>query len=407
MAEEARHASAEPRTPAYGSAAWLADDAVSDPSAHRRSLTLTAASAITVRRSAWLWQDRIPLGALTLLGGREGLGKSVCAITLVALVTLGKLPGAHYGTPMGVLIVASEDSWAHTIVPRLMAAGADLTRVHRVNADDHDGTGLPVLPSDLDEVGRLARDADAAVLLLDPLASRLDPSLDTHKDAEVRRALEPLVAFADDNRIAVIGVIHVNKTQSTDPLTVLMGSRAFAAVARAVLFMAPDPDDLSIRLLGQPKNNLGRTDLPTLALRIETATVAETEEGPVEAGRLIWLGTSARTIRDSMEANASGVTRHTATDAATRWLAAYLKEQGGSAESADAKRDGAAAGHSEAALGRAVNRSRVVIEDFGFPRRTRWTLPTDSGSAAGGASTLDRATTATTDVTGPTREVPR
>ena len=80
------------------------------------------------------------------------------------------------------------------------------------------------------------REVGAALILLDPLMSRLDAKLDTHKDAEVRLALEPLVSIANSTGAAILGLIHLNKSLSTDPLTMLMGSRAFAAVARAVLF---------------------------------------------------------------------------------------------------------------------------------------------------------------------------
>ena len=70
------------------------------------------------------------------------------------------------------------------------------------------------------------------VLLLDPLMSRLDVALDSHKDAEVRQALEPLTAVGERTDCTMLGLIHVNKSTSNDPLTTLMASRAFAAVAQ-------------------------------------------------------------------------------------------------------------------------------------------------------------------------------
>ena len=66
-------------------------------------------------------------------------------------------------------------------------------------------------------------------------------ALDTHKDAEVRQALEPIVKLADRSSLCVLGLIHVNKSTTSDPLSALMGSRAFAAVARSVLFVMVDP----------------------------------------------------------------------------------------------------------------------------------------------------------------------
>jgi hypothetical protein len=95
---------------------------------------------------------------------------------------------------------------------------------------------VPALQGEVGEV-------DAALILLDLLLSRLDAALDTHRDADVRQALEPLVRVADATGAAVLGLIHVNKSTSNDPLTLLMGSRAFASVSRAVLFVMTDPDD--------------------------------------------------------------------------------------------------------------------------------------------------------------------
>jgi hypothetical protein len=63
-----------------------------------------------------------------------------------------------------------------------------------------------------------------------------------------------------------------------------------------------DPDDEEIRLLGQPKNNLGRTDLPTLTFRIESAHVVDTDEGSVWTGRVAWVGEREGSIREALEA---------------------------------------------------------------------------------------------------------
>ena len=93
------------------------------------------------------------------------------------------------------------------------------------------------------------------------------------------------MALADRTNATVGGIIHVNKSSSNDALTTLMGSRAFAAVARCVLFVMTDPDDEHVRLVGQAKNNLGRSDLPTLRFTIAGANVADTVEGPIWTGR--------------------------------------------------------------------------------------------------------------------------
>lgn len=347
-----------------------------------RRVQLTRASDIEVRPVHWLWKDRLPVGSLSLIAGREGIGKSTAAYALAADVTRGHLPGRYERRPKSVIVAATEDSWSHTVVPRLMAAGADLDRVYRVDVVNSLGidTGLS-LPRDLVAVERAVREVDAALILLDPLMSRLDGKLDTHKDAEVRLALEPLTALADRSGAAVLGLIHLNKGSGNDPLTMVMGSRAFTAVARAVLFVMVDPEDESLRLLGQEKNNLGRSDLPVLTFRISSAHVADTEDGPVYTGRLDWTGESARTIRDALERATEGAETRTATTEAGEWLQDYLTSQGGEADHKDIRMAGQKAGDSIDSLKRARQRLGIVSESYGFPRQSKWVLPCEGSDS--------------------------
>ena len=356
------------------------DPTVDDPDADTsRRLVLTAASTIKPRPVVWLWEGRLALGTLGLLAGREGIGKSTLAYSLAADVTKGRLTGARLGSPRSVLVAATEDSWEHTIVPRLMAADADLARVYRVEVVSADAVHVGLsLPRDMHALEGAAREADAALLLLDPLMSRLG-DLDTHRDAEVRQALEPLVALADRAGMAVLGLIHHNKSGSADPLQLVMGSKAFTAVARSVHTVVLDPDDESgeRKLFGTPKNNLGRTDLPTLAYRIVSHAI-DTDEGTAWTGRLDWDGETVESIGSVMSRASDG--DKSATSEAGDWLADYLDMTGG-APSSDVKRDGAEAGHSLDALKRARQRIGAVVKSEGFPRSTHWYPPVGAQSA--------------------------
>jgi len=340
-----------------------------------RRLVLVAADSIKPRPVFWLWTGRLALGTLGLLAGREGLGKSTLGYWTAARVTRGELEGTYQGVPKSVLVCATEDSWEHTIVPRLMAAGADLARVFRVEVlnalDIHVGLSLP---RDLIALERAAGETDAALLLLDPLMSRLG-DLDTHRDAEVRQALEPLVAIADRTGMAALGVIHHNKSGSTDPLQVVMGSKAFTAVARSVHTVVPDPDDESDtrRLFGTPKNNLGRTDLPTLSFTIEGHPI-ETDEGTAWTGRLEWGEEMVGSIGDAMRRASGSEDDKSAAGEAGDWLSDHLAIQGGTDDSASIKRAGQKAGHSLSALQRARRKIGATLTSEGFPRRTFWTL---------------------------------
>jgi hypothetical protein len=189
------------------------------------------------------------------------------------------------------------------------------------------------------------------------------------------------VKIAENCRMAVLGIIHHNKSGSTDPLQLVMGSRAFTAVARSVHTVILDPDDESEqrRLFGTPKNNLGRSDMPTLAFTIASHPI-ETEDGTAWTGKCEWGENSATRISDAIRKTAAKDTEDSgATAEAAQWLKDYLITERGSQESATTKGAGKDAGHSESALQRARTKLKVTTESRGYPRKTWWILPDQDG----------------------------
>lgn len=319
-----------------------------DERPRRARLRMQRADTIVMRAVDWLLLNVIPLGALTLLAGSEGVGKSTRAYKVVADVTRGRLPGDLEGKPRAVIIVATEDSWATTVVPRLAAHDADLSLVHRVEPTveiDDDAATLS-LPAHVGLLAEAIADESAALVLLDPLMSRIGTSLDTHVDAEVRQALEPLVAMADATGCALLGIIHVNKGASTSLLDKVMGSKAFTAVARAVLFVIRDPEDVTPdeddvdavltppkRLFGIAKSNVGRDDIPAERFHIEQVTVGvDPVSGKrLETGAVVVDGNAAGSIRAAaarVAAADSGQRQGSQADRATAWLAEWLTTAG-------------------------------------------------------------------------------
>lgn len=348
------------------------------PQADGRHIALTAAATIAPKRVHWCWQDRIAVGTIALLAGPEGLGKSTIAYWLAARITRGELPGEHHGNAKAVLVCATEDSWAHTIVPRLMAHGADLEAVYRTEVHDSDDDidlGLS-LPLDLAGLHDAAQQVDAALLVLDPLMSRLAANLDTHRDGEVRRALEPLGALAEHARLAILGLIHHNKSGSADPLQLVMASKAFTAVARSVHTVIRDPDDDTElrRLFGTSKNNLGRLDLPTLAFTIHP-WVYDTDEGPGTTGQITWGEEIRESIADALARSSRDPEEKTALDEAAHWLEDYLSERQMCARAGDVITAGKAAGHAERTVQRARKKLGIEKSKSGFQGAWMWTLP--------------------------------
>ncbi|MEV0881759.1 AAA family ATPase [Micromonospora echinofusca] len=309
-----------------------------------RRVRLLAASTIKPKRVRWLWDGRVPVGEITLVAGREGSGKSTFLAWMVRAITRGELPGEFYGLPRAVLYAAAEDSWSYTVVPRLIAADADLNLVYRVEVDDLDhGQARMTLPKDTADVMKAGAEVDAVVLMLDPGLSFLDDKIDTYRTPEVRPALEALRRHAEGHGLSVVMLCHFNKGQGTDVLTKIAGSRAFAEVARAALAVAvDDPDEGEgeeqdqtaerVVILSQAKNNLGRMDQPNLTYAIRDSIV-ETDDGDTHVGRLHWTGESRRTAEQAL--NGGGHSKRKPLGDTAQMITNYLRAQNGRAALAE------------------------------------------------------------------------
>lgn len=348
-----------------------------------RVIRLTPAADIERRKPVWLWADRIPFGQITLMPGREGIGKSLALAWLSARITRGELPGVFHGKPRSVIYAATEDSWSHTIGPRLVAAGADLDRVYRADVLSGESITSLTLPLDIAELFAEAERHDVALLACDPLLSLLSGQIDANKDQQLRRALEPLKSAAELIGCTVVGLAHFNKSGGTDSLNLISGSRGWPAVARAVLAIARDPaDDEGGCVVTLDKCNVGPTwpEIPSLRYVIRTVEV-DTSDGPADVGALTFTGETPRGVRDILAETSADPADRAERDEAADWLTGYLMSQpGGEAASADVRKAARAEGLNERALRRAAPRAKVTIAREGFPARTMWKLDPRAGN---------------------------
>jgi hypothetical protein len=211
---------------------------------------------------AWLWPGRIPLGAITLLIGDPGLGKSTISLDIAARVSRGRpwplhVEGCAAG---GVVLLGAEDSLEHVVRPRLDVLDADPTRIAALRAV-FDKRRRPVsLETDLRAVEEALDHVEAKLLIIDPLSAYLGKNVNAWRDDDVRRVMDPLADLTARKGIAALGLVHLTKASDRAALYRSQGSIAFVAAARSVLALATDPDEpdhKTRRMLLHVKCNLG------------------------------------------------------------------------------------------------------------------------------------------------------
>ena len=157
-----------------------------------------------------------------------------------------------------VLIWSGEDDVADSLIPRLIACGADVSLVHFVSGTTDErgkrafdpAKDMRALAAEMEKLENLR------LLIVDPVVSAVVG--DSHKNAEVRQSLQPLVDLASKAGCAVLGITHFSKgTQGSAPLERITGSLAFGALPRLVMGTASPADPLSKRRLVRLKSNIG------------------------------------------------------------------------------------------------------------------------------------------------------
>jgi AAA domain len=291
------------------------------------ALVSRCAAEISPEKIEWLWLGRVARGKHTCIAGEPGTGKSQLTIAIIAIVTTGgEWPCAEGRAPLGsVIILSAEDGAADTIVPRLLAAGADLGRVHVVSSvRDADGRRRALnLQHDLDLLERkVAEIGDVALVIVDPVSSYLGKT-DSHKNSEVRGVLEPLSEMAERTRVAILSVTHFSKagaSNTTKALHRFIGSIAFTGAPRAAFAVIEDAADANRRLFLHAKNNLAQAP-QGLAFRLEQCLVGN----GILASRIFWDAEPvAITANEALAAELGGNETRTAKADAMKFLKAVL-----------------------------------------------------------------------------------
>lgn len=211
----------------------------------------------------WLFDRRFAKGMFSIIQGDPGEGKSTIARAMVAMITTGQSPafwGMRLDGPRDVIWLTKEESLKYSVVPSLKRMGADLSRVHSLNVDADEEGRLPNFIFDDIGIAELRRKVEAtrAVLVVcDPLIAFFSDKTDMHRQNETRATLSKVGRMAEMTECAAMGILHLNKGGSLNPLYRGIGSIDFQAYARTVFLVGHDPDDRDKKAFVQCKGNLG------------------------------------------------------------------------------------------------------------------------------------------------------
>lgn len=248
----------------------------------------------------WWWPGYIPIGKPGLLDGDPGLGKSLIWTWLVASMTAGRtLPdGKRPATTGPAIVFAPEDGYRDTIIPRLMAAGADRKRIIVAHAADY-GTAV-VLPRDIAFLTELIERFGARMLVFDPLEVYVDA--DIIKGREQRAAMAPLIELVAARRIVMLGTRHLNQQSGQKAQYRGRGDITAIGLARWGFIVGHDPkdEDQDARVMVPHKANLARR-APGIKYRVDGATIA----GGIETAVVKWGGQTEVTADQAIGADQS------------------------------------------------------------------------------------------------------
>lgn len=222
-------------------------------------------ASVRIKEIEWLQPGRIPKGKITILAGDPDVGKTFLTLDIASRVSTGEpWPDGSANEPGNVLILSAEDDLSDTIAPRLKAAGANLNRIFALQSvtkydpkEEKLLKTLPTLTEDFQAIEREISIHKPKLVIIDPINAYL-PGIDTHRDSELRaKVFAPLKQLAEDHQIAVILVMHLNKSSSQSAKHRVSGSIAYVAASRATWLVVNDKDDSTRKLMIPVKFNIG------------------------------------------------------------------------------------------------------------------------------------------------------
>jgi len=269
----------------------------------KNELKLINMADVVSEKIRWVWYPYIPYGKITIVQGDPGEGKTSFVLGLVALLTNGQpLPEEkNKNEPIHVIYQTAEDGLADTIKPRLLASGADCSKVLVIDESEQE---LTLCDKRLEQA---VKETGAKLIILDPVQAYLGGNVDMHRANEVRPIFKRLCLMAEKTGCAIILIGHMNKAQGMKSSYRGLGSIDFRAAARSVLVIGRTKENTNLRIAAHDKSSLA-PEGKSIAFELGNECVVR------------WRGYSNITVDELLSGTGSGQTKTTQIETMLREL---------------------------------------------------------------------------------------
>lgn len=286
-------------------------------------LLLVPLNKVKQRPIAWLWYNRLPLGAFNLMVGDPGDGKSLTVLKMSAIVTNGsEWPDAKNSETKergSVILFSAEDDLSTTVSVRAEVLGANLLKLFVFpNLVGKNLDEFFCISKHLSLLERALREIeDVKLVIFDPIVAYLG-SIESNQVTQVRAALGLLTTLAEKYNVAIVGVHHLNKDSAKKALYRALGSVAFTAAARTVWLVHKDEEDPTQRrrFFSPIKTNICKN--PT--------TLVFTIDGPIGQPNIEFESEPVEVDPNELLADEEGKDRYSAAREAKEFLCEALKK---------------------------------------------------------------------------------